>query len=227
MLERKLSIGQEVRLTKTEADNLDYCKVKVIDFSQEEIELKVLEEGDLFSLETGLKLTIDWIDNNGLYKIEAELTSWEEGSQLILVLEVTGQLQRIQRRNYVRVPVTGEVKYRIVEYNDIKDKFKVNGLDKEFSKAAIVDISGGGLKMILEELNGLEEGTFLELKVLAPLHLDIVNGEVVRIRQEEVETGEIKYGIGVKFLDLAQFVREEIVEWVFSKQRELRKKGLI
>ncbi|WP_408954531.1 flagellar brake protein [Natroniella sp. ANB-PHB2] len=229
MLERKLSIEQEVKFSKTEENIADSKKAKVIDFSKEQIELIVLEEVEqnLSSLEKGLELTVHWIDNNGLYKVETELISWKKKPHPILIVGVKGQLQRIQRRNYVRVPVTGEVKYRIVEYSDIKEKFKAIDRDREFSVAAISDISGGGLRIITENLNDLEEGDFLELKVLTPLSLDIVNGEVVRIRRKKVKTGEVKYSIGVKFLDLAEYLRDEIVEWVFSKQRELRKKGLI
>ncbi|RMG58894.1 MAG: PilZ domain-containing protein [Deltaproteobacteria bacterium] len=80
-----------------------------------------------------------------------------------------------------------------------------------------VNIGGGGLRFTSEE--AYQEGQILELKMIIPLIPPLVlyvYGEVVR---SEVKEG--KRETAVKFIAMDEVVREEIIRYVFRKQREI------
>jgi c-di-GMP-binding flagellar brake protein YcgR len=93
----------------------------------------------------------------------------------------------------------------------------------------MIDVSGGGIQLKLSQLNDIAIGDELEFKLqLQSLELETARGEIVRIcTEEDPEIEEEMYSLGIKFIGLSDQMREEIIEWVFVKQRELRRKGLI
>lgn len=83
-----------------------------------------------------------------------------------------------------------------------------------FSK---VNISGGGLSFSVAEC--YQEGDVLEMKILLPIVPPIamyIYGEVVKI--DKHLNG---YTIGTKFVAMDEEIRDEIVKFVFRKQREI------
>ncbi|MCX8027110.1 MAG: PilZ domain-containing protein [Thermodesulfovibrionales bacterium] len=79
-----------------------------------------------------------------------------------------------------------------------------------------VNISGGGMSFYSKEHYDI--GTVLELKMLLPMFPPVamyVYGEVVKS-----ESHEDKWLIGVKFIKIEEEIRDEIVRFVFKRQRE-------
>ena len=216
----RLEVGQKVRLKisrwEEDKDNQVY-ETKVVDLGEDIIELdfSFVQGGKPTGIRRGKELTLVFIGRNGLYKQPVEVRQFKRDPILSLEVIRAGELKKLQRRRYVRVPVGEEIEYSVDNGN--------------FERGLMVDVSGGGIKLKIDELDGLEEGKEIDLKLL-PLSLsqDIIKGQVVRVREEEdSDTGEISYNLGIKFLGISDKVREEIIEWGFVKQRELRRKGLI
>ncbi|NLJ67202.1 MAG: hypothetical protein GX340_07820 [Clostridiales bacterium] len=128
----------------------------------------------------------------------------------------TSPIKRIQRREYYRLKVVLPVTSRVLD-DDIEK-------ESQFIKGYSIDISGGGLK--------LSTDYYLELNTLVECHIDldkgeelIIKGKVVRVNQ--ANSPDHKYELGISFCCITRKVRDDLIRFIFSKQREIRKKGLI
>lgn len=122
------------------------------------------------------------------------------------VLVAPEEGKRIQLREYVRVKVFLDVEWSLAGQEDVH-------------KGIIVDLSGGGAGIVTDVL--LEEDTALVLRFDLPLKNKTVKMEVkavVRRNQEMPDGG--KYLLGVAFQDISERDRDQIIEYVFQKQRE-------
>lgn len=80
-----------------------------------------------------------------------------------------------------------------------------------------VNISGGGMSFVWN--CGFPLKSFLEIKMLLPIFPPValyVYGEVVSSEKRDVE-----WVNAVKFINIEEEIRDEIVKFVFKKQREL------
>ncbi len=84
-----------------------------------------------------------------------------------------------------------------------------------------VNISGGGMSFMWNQ--GFPKGSIIELKMLLPMFPPVamyVYGELVSSEQKGAE-----FALAVKFVNIEEDIRDEIVRFVFKKQREaLREK---
>ncbi len=84
-------------------------------------------------------------------------------------------------------------------------------------EAREVNISGGGLRFFSTER--FNSGDKLFLKTFLPTHARVIKikCEVVR----SIPTGDGKYEIAVKYLDMDEPTRDKIIKYIFAKQRQL------
>ena len=87
-----------------------------------------------------------------------------------------------------------------------------------------MDISGGGVRILLDR--NIEKGSLLECKLKINDEDLLLKGEVVRsqlIQQYPIT----KYEIGISFVDITEYQRDQIIGFIFEEQRKLRRKGFI
>jgi PilZ domain len=92
--------------------------------------------------------------------------------------------------------------------------------DKRVVEGVGLDISGSGMKLCGD--HPLEVGQIVHTKLFmsnSPFSFIDVFGEVLWITPVD-QDGMTLYHIGIKFLDLSQLNRENIINFVFRKQRE-------
>ncbi len=83
-----------------------------------------------------------------------------------------------------------------------------------------VNISAAGMRFVQEEM--VEQGDILEIKMVLPAYPPLailVCGEVVCVREE----GKA-YVTAVKFIEMTDEVREEIIQYTLRRQREIIKR---
>lgn len=184
-----------------------------------EDELYVLipyNEGNLVPIGLGVEIEILIASDSAAYKFKSKVINRikEPIPQLVLERPVEEDFIKIQRRKYFRLEVKRNVYYRRVDKN-------WEPKDEEFTKSSTIDISGGGIKMVLNE--DLPNNIFLELM------LDIPAIEDVKIISETIRKYELPDGkaVGIEFLDINYRSRDALMGWLFDYQRKLRKKGLI
>ncbi|MCT4633746.1 MAG: PilZ domain-containing protein [Firmicutes bacterium] len=123
-----------------------------------------------------------------------------------------GKMNKLQRRSFFRLPI---VKNIVVTYSDDDMEYNVNGVTK--------DISGGGIRAISNDPIKLGEDVLVHI-ALGQSSL-FIRAKVVRCR--DISDSVEKYDLGLKFDDIDEQLRSKIVSFIFEKQRNLRKKGMI
>ena len=173
-------------------------------------------DGKLVPIGTGVEVEVLIAHDSAAYKFKSRVINRikEPIPQLIIEAPDNEDFIKIQRRKYFRLEVKRKVFYRRVN-KDWEPK------EEEFIESSTIDISGGGIKMVLNE--DLPNNIFIELM------LDIPAIEGVKIVSKTVRKYELPDGkaIGVEFLDINPRSRDALMGWLFDYQRKLRRKGLI
>lgn len=189
---------------------------RISDLAQDHLKVLVpFDKGSLVPLSKGINLSVFYAAEAAAYKFSAQVIDRikEPVPQLIIEKSNSDDVTKIQRRCYFRLEVKRGVLYRRVdeEWEPAED----------FKKTTTIDISGGGIKMVLPE--DLSNDIILELK------LDIPEVKGVPIISKLIRSYELPDGkaAGIKFIDINHRTRDAIMGWLFDYQRKLRRKGLI
>lgn len=131
-------------------------------------------------------------------------------------------LTKAQRRRDVRVSCSININYTDNKYL-VNADFKKEELDrllKEISnyleEGIILDLSGGGLRLATRR--NLEKGTRLLLNFKLEREL-LLKGKIVH-KEINVLPDKTNYFYGVKFIDIEEEIREEIIKYVFILMRK-------
>ena len=189
---------------------------KVADIDDEHIKiLTPYSKGELIPVRKNLFLEVYYTDERAAYRFYTRVIQREREPLPALYLEQPSEVERIQRRDYFRLEVTEDIKYSRIdeEGQQLED----------YQQTKMLDISGGGIKMKLNDTVP-PEGT--EIRIL----LDIEALQGIPVKGRIVQIYNLKNrekAAGVEFVDINPQLREAIVSWIFNKQREMRRKGLL
>ncbi len=92
-----------------------------------------------------------------------------------------------------------------------------------FEEIKPVNISASGIRLEMEEK--AEVGDVVELKMVLPSHPPVAlvtYGEVVRVDEKEVN-GKTIYDTAVKFTEMSEEIRDEIIRYTLKREREIIK----
>lgn len=173
-----------------------------------------IEQGTLVPIRLGTELNIEYKDTSaksqGRYRAPAIVETRQRGQVATISLRLVGEWQKIQDRQFVRVDVFIEATYALVLDDEVQG----------IRTCIVRNLSGGGLWMDAEE--ELCEGDFIW--ICLPLEQETIQtyGEIVRKR--ETETG---FGYGVSFINLPESERKTAIRYVYQRQLELHRKGLL
>jgi c-di-GMP-binding flagellar brake protein YcgR len=209
-----LKINQRIHLIVEEGPYKGTYLSKVADIEDDNIRVTPLYlKGVLLPVKINLPINILFVGSNAAYLLETRIIGRQREPVALLNLKKTGEIERLQRRDYFRVEVRRGIKYRLLdqEMEPISD----------FKETLSCDLSGNGIRLIIDqELPG--EG-LLEIYLHLPEIEDIpIYGKIVRLYK--LADG---MAVGVRFIEVSTYVQEQIITWIFAYQRELRKKGLL
>lgn len=133
----------------------------------------------------------------------------------MLVLVATGNVHKMQRRDFHRLEVNLPVRYSLVA--------GLEGLaPAEVRRTRLTDLSGGGCAGVFGE--ALAPGTLLDLFVLLPPATEVyATAEIVRVDVAAFGPGFLT---GLRFVGIAERDRDEIIRYIFREQRERRRRGV-
>lgn len=157
-------------------------------------------------------------DNLAVYSFKTTvIKSLKEGSVRQLSIRYPEKYDKVQNRQYVRVPVSLNV---TIQYVNKEDETKeVVGKTR--------DLSGGGMMVTLKKSNIIKKNSLVTIN----FRLDdtVITCSAVIVRDDiEMDSDHITRGLlGVKFLSISDKNRQLIIKFVFNKQIELRRKGLL
>lgn len=152
-----------------------------------------------------------------------------DGEMPSLHLQLVSGVDKNQRRDFYRLQLVTDVILRIqtgVSVEKQVDKGKIVEVEiPSYRELAVVtrDISGGGLRAMVGE--PFTAGQRLNVIILLENERIEVKAEVVRCQL--FDSAVKRYDCGLKFLDVEEKDRSRIISFIFEKQRNLRKKGLV
>jgi len=171
-----------------------------------------MEQGELVPLHEKTKVRLIFWDKESAYALETKIIKRVSVPIALIILELKGNLVKIQRRSYFRVSARYPLTYQTVIRREYGDPYK----------ATMLDLSGGGMRFLTEEP--------LNKKVLIYVQVALPNGDLriqAQVRRvEKTEDGK-RYVVSVEFDDITERERDRIIRCVFDIQRAMRKKGLV
>lgn len=165
----------------------------------------VLSNGDL--------LKVSFIKGPSRYEFETKVTGWRYDNIPLYALALPKEYKRVQLREFVRIPLILDVAYAEVPEA---------GKQPEFFESNSVDLSGGGMRLLLDK--EYPAGTRLILKFTLALKtgdrdLEVV-GKVVRTWPDE----RLKcHHTAIQFVEINRGKQDIIARYVFMKLSERRR----
>lgn len=159
-------------------------------------------------LHTEESITLKFLQDQTPYACTVKVIGKQTSPIALLKVSKPDKFVRIQKRNWVRLPYITAVKYRPAGY-------KV-----DFFESKSIDISGGGL--LFQTNHPIDANENLEVEFSLDNLTISTTGKVVRC-----SSVDNSYRIALKFTDISELERDKIVGFIFQKQREFIKKGLI
>jgi c-di-GMP-binding flagellar brake protein YcgR len=169
-------------------------------------------QGGVIALREGTKVGLVFWDEVASYAMDTVIVQRIAVPVPVFVLEFPDDIQKIQRRNFVRVPAIYPISFRVIERAGLSDT----------KKGTMLDLSGGGMRF--QTLEKLEMGAILHT------FLELPTGEIrtaARVCRVEKVDDTKKFAISLDFYQISERERDQIIRCVFDIQRAMRKKGLV
>jgi c-di-GMP-binding flagellar brake protein YcgR len=157
-------------------------------------------------------LCIFFIKGSDVFAIDARILKLMPNPNSLVVVRCEGQIRKIQRRDYVRVPAMIDV--RLTTH-----LVKAGATDKEriayIITTTTVDISGGGFSIHWD--TPLQMGSLYDVKMKIPTLEQplLLMAKVVRMEPALNRLNKTYYDIGFDFTLLDEKVRRQIIKYVF------------
>ena len=158
---------------------------------------------------------------------------YKTDNQYLVRVALITQPEKVQRREYYRCCTTFELKYHNMspaevdspKFETIMENYKVINLENIMIHALVMDISGGGIKMVTRSANevGSYKRLIFELPVDGKMETFSICGQILSCKLRE-DTNS-RYENRLKFIKLSQDSREKIIRFIFEEERKLRRVG--
>lgn len=194
--------------------------------------------GKLFPITEGTRVfIIDNVANKGIYTFYAFVKKRNLDTTLVsLDIQRISDLKKSQRRKFYRIPFFGDIVFKFPipeEERQVDEKLLERYKDNpniiieadEFEevKATARDLSGGGFRCSINRKFSV--GDVLEGYLYigsAKIEFKVV---VLRVIEDDMYPNTFE--IGCSFTDVDEVDRSKIIGFIFEKQRNIVKKGLI
>lgn len=229
--------GEPIKSSKTYVSQIvDYIDEETISIASP------ITNGLLVILDRWINYRLYFYTSKGLYQCNCTVHKiYRENNMVIVLVKLTSELKKIQRRQYYRLECIHEIEYRLLteeefkleerlhNKNDINDeeraeiRKKLAELNNSWVHACIIDISGGGCRFNSEE--ELKPGDKIRIK------LDFILKNMVRkleITADIIASQKMYNRIGfyeyrAEFTDINQKDREDLIKYIFEQERKRRK----
>ncbi|MCR2048630.1 flagellar brake protein [Acetatifactor muris] len=198
--------------------------------SEDTIEITMpVEKTKLILLPVDSEFEMIFYASGGLFQCLGRIIDrYKSNNMYLLLVEMTSNLRKYQRREFYRLRCALEMRARTLEEEEIQtiENRQPFALQKglPLKESIIVDISGGGLRFLSS--CRYEPGSLM----YCCYHL--MNGgehkkyEVISrvISSIELDNRPGTYEHRVQFYDMDPIVREEIIKYIFEEERKSRQK---
>lgn len=165
------------------------------------------------------KIEISYVDKDCVYSFYTEVIGRLKENIPLLILKNPDKVNKAQRRKFVRVPVVQNIKYWELNATEI-EKFKKTPIAPKYEtlKGVLLDLSGGGARLILE--GKLHLNSFILLDIPMKNDTLLVPGKIMWIDRDEM--GRTLYGVNFELI--SETIRDKIIKNTFEIMRKQRKR---
>jgi c-di-GMP-binding flagellar brake protein YcgR len=210
--------GQQVMLRMDEPEGARWFPTRVVDREEETVWVGAPPHDPTGALAVGEEISFrTWRATDALYAVRAEIVAVERGAQACVgVYPFEGQ--RIQRREYFRVPI----------WDVLKGAAVVTPEGEELHPGLLLaDLSASGLGLRSTKPLALGSEVCLALTLPDTDGTVPVRGTVVRAEEEAHDGADYPYECGAMFTDVATAVRERIIRYAIRYQLEQLRRGVV
>lgn len=238
MLSKFVEEGNKIELQNVEKDGEKQGEEKRRTYfssvheilSEDTLEITMpMENTKLILLPVDSEYNMIFYGESGLYQCFARIIDrYKSNNVYILVVELTSNLRKYQRREYYRFSCALEMAARNLEETEmqaIEQNIPYSltpGLP--LKQSVIVDISGGGLRFISSQ--SYEPGSLIYcsyhlLKGSERKKYEVI-GKVLSVKELEKREGNFEHR--VQYYDMDTETREEIIKYIFEEERKSRRR---
>lgn len=215
-----LKIGDKIEIYKKYSSEKEIYPSKILDILEDNkfvISGPMKKHNLIFLHNDEIVTVVSLIENKGRYEFDAKVISRYLDKVYKVKLQKISEIRKIQLREYYRFNISIPV---IKRFTVKKETLEESIIEEE---CRTKDISGGGLRLLTNYAHNI--GDIIECEFKIEGRIIISKAKIIRV--EPVDTFEYKYGMGIQFIDINERDRDAIVKFIFTKERELREKGLI
>lgn len=153
---------------------------------------------------------------------------YKSNNMYILVVEMTSNLRKFQRREFYRFSCALEMWARPLQEEEMKaveqNEEYHQTLGLPLKESVIVDISGGGLRFMSSQYYEPDSFIYCSFHLLIGGHnkdCEII-GKILKVKELENKKGTYEHR--VQYVNLDVNVREEIIKFIFEEERKNRRR---
>lgn len=224
------AVDSESNMKSEEKQKLYYSKVYNI-LSEDTMEIYMpMEQTKLILLPVDSEYNmVLYTEEQGLFQSFVRIIDrYKSNNVYILVVELTSNLRKYQRREYYRFSCALEMCARTLEEDEVQAIEQKNPYILQptlpLKRSVIVDISGGGLRFMSTqryETGSLIYCSYQLARGKESKKYEVV-GKVLDSRELESRPGTFEHR--VQYYDLDVKTREEIIKFIFEEERRERRK---
>ncbi|MBU3111800.1 flagellar brake protein [Clostridium lacusfryxellense] len=194
-----------------------YFNSNIQDITEEYIAISIPSSaGEYVPLAKGSMIDVLYYEEENLFKFKAFVIGRKFENIPILLISHPKEIQKIQRRKYVRVPIISTAKYINVKNQPRTTPSSIN--PSEYKKAILIDLSGGGMRIKVHD--DIKPNDYLLVSLTINEEEIPIVGQAMRIIKDD--DGRFICGLSLNFLD--NLTREKIIKYIFQLMREQMKK---
>lgn len=194
-------------------DGIYLSNIQDIDEGQVGISIPV-KDGVYLPLRRGDRVEGLYYNSKGIFKFNTVVTGRKIDRIMMILLAHPKKFTKVQRRNFVRVPLVTNVYCAIIDKQINLNNIGDNQVD--FFDAFSLDISAGGMKLSTDK--EVNKGDILMATMPIKDEVITIKGKVIRV--ENIQNKNI---CGICFLDVDDKTVEKIMKALFQIMREQRK----
>lgn len=237
MLSDIVEAGQVVEIQSIEKETQENTeelkkvyRTKIFDIlTEDQLEILMpMEKSKLILLPIDGEFDLCFYGKSGLYQCFARVIDrYKSNNVYILVMELTSNLRKFQRREFYRFSCALEMNSRKLVPEEVKavdrnELYLVPGLPAK--RSVVVDISGGGLRFIANY--SYDVGSMIYCNYTLLVHGEAKEyqliGKVLSVNELENRPGVFEHR--VQYVNVDVDVREEIIRYIFEEERRQRHK---
>lgn len=217
MQAKDLKINQLIEISvDEEGTDYKYLASRIEEITAEHIRVAApMKRGEILPLRVRQQLDINVFYKGKLFVFKTVIVARRWDPFPVLVLVKPDKFIEIQRRQWVRMPARLAMRFRAISSEQNVEPYK----------GETVDISGGGLLFVT--LDPVEEGQIVELEIGLPGRTPLFcKAKILRILGKTKQDGATSKII-LEFTEINEGQRDRIISYIFEKQREWIRKGLV